>query len=336
MSFLRPGRDVSITGPEAYLPERRMRNRDVLDWMGVAVRASWITHRTGVEERRWVEPDIACSDLAAAAATRLMDRHDISRSRIGQLLLATISGDHPTPPTAPLVLGKLGLDAAGAVDLGAACAGFTSGLHIGAALQLTSDEDLLLIAADIRSKFLHRRDLATTALFGDGAASCLITGQRQGARFRLLASELGANPSIAELIGIRAGGSRLPHHQSRDEHDAFLKMAHGATLFMKGADLMREAARSLLARAACDVDEIDWFVPHQANLHLIHAMTDKLGVPRHKVVETVQFTGNTSGASVGIALGHLADNLPLASGQRILLVSAGAGGSSACALLESL
>jgi 3-oxoacyl-[acyl-carrier-protein] synthase-3 len=336
MSFLRPARDVFIVGPETHLPERRMSNRDVLDWMGVAVRPSWIAHRTGVEERRWVEPDVACSDLAVAAATRLIDRHGIARPRIAQLLLATISGDHPTPPTAPLVLGKLGLDTAGAIDLGAACAGFTSGLHLAAALHLASDEEQLLIASDIRSKFLHRRDLATTALFGDGAASCLITSQRAGARFRLLASELGASPSIAELIGIRAGGSRLPHHQSHDEHDAYLRMTHGATLFMKGAELMRDAASSLLARAGCDIGELDWLVPHQANLHLIHAMTDKLGVPRHKVVETVQFTGNTSGASVGIALSHLAERLPLAPGQRVLLVSAGAGGSSACALLESL
>jgi 3-oxoacyl-[acyl-carrier-protein] synthase-3 len=336
MSFLRPSRDVFVIGPAAHLPERRMHNRDVLDWMGVAARPSWISHRTGVEERRWVAPGVACSDLAVAAASALLDTHAIARARVGQLLLATISGDHPTPPTAPLVHGRLGLEAAGALDLGAACAGFTSGLHVGAALHLATGSELLLVAADIRSKFLHRRDLATTALFGDGAASCLITGERQGARFRLQASELGANPSIAELIGIRAGGSRLPHHQSQDEHDGYLRMAHGATLFVKGAELMSEAGRSLLARAACHVDDIDWLVPHQANLHLMHAMADKLGVPRHKVVETVQFTGNTSGASVGIALSHLAANLPLASGQRVLLVSAGAGGSSACALLESL
>ncbi|MDY7226126.1 3-oxoacyl-ACP synthase III family protein [Hyalangium rubrum] len=336
MSFLRPTEPVYLLGPKSWLPERVVTNQDVLDWMGTRARPSWITHRTGVEQRRWVAEEQACSDVAAAAASRLLEDYRIDRERIAQLLLATVSGDYPTPPTSPLVLPKLGLDRVGVLDLSAACAGFTSAVHMGAALTAATGSDQLVIAADIRSKFLNREDLATTALFGDGGASCLVSRLPEQADFQFVASELAADPSMADIIAIRAGGSRLPHHQNPDPTKVFLKMEHGATLFMKGVDNMSNGATSLLRRLEMTVDDVDWFVPHQANLHLIRAVTDKLGADRAKVVETVQFTGNTSGASVGIALSHLKEHLPLRPGQSVLLISAGAGGASACALLRSL
>ncbi|KFE68264.1 ketoacyl-ACP synthase III [Hyalangium minutum] len=336
MSFMRPAEPVYLLGPKAWLPERVVTNQDVLDWMGTRARPSWITHRTGVEQRHWVEDSQACSDIAAAAATRLLEDYRIDRKRITQLLLATVSGDFPTPPSSPLILPKLGLDGVGVLDLSAACAGFTSAVHVAAGLAQASDTDQLVIAADIRSKFLNKEDLATTALFGDGAASCLVSRNREQADFQLIASELAADASMADIIAIRAGGSRLPHHQNTDPAKVFLKMEHGATLFMKGVDNMSTAAARLLRRLELTLADVDWFVPHQANLHLIRTMTDKLGADRAKVVETVQFTGNTSGASVGIALAHLKEKLPLQPGQRILLISAGAGGASACALLRSL
>ena len=389
MSFFAPARDIYVHGPAVHLPARVMRNQDVIDWMGVHIRPSWITHRTGIEARHWVDDDQACSDIATAAAAELLSQRDIATSRIGQLVLATVSGDYPSPPTAPLVLRNLGIERAGALDLGAACAGFASGLHLCAGLHLATGEEHLLVAADIRSKFLRRRDLATVALFGDGAASCLISDRRDGADFRLLASELTANGSVGDLIAIRAGGSRLPAGRNQDEDNLYLHMRSGAALFLEGVDLMVASARSLLARTGGSIDDVDWVVPHQANLHLIRAVTDKLGVPRDKVVETVSFTGNTSGASVGIALGHLLQRLPperqsvclternravasrprraegvggawatekqrrdapqirgfategkpigaLRAGQRVLLVSAGAGGAAASALLAAL
>lgn len=335
MSFFQPAHPVYLVGPTSYLPERVMTNQAVLEWMGVEVRPSWLSHRTGIQERRWVEESQACSDLALAAARRLFEQHGLERQRITQLVLATVSGDFPSPPTSPLLLPGLGLEAIGVLDLGAACAGFTSGLFTCASFTLATGGDQLLIASEIRSKFLDKKDLATTALFGDGAAACLVTREPAGASFQLLAAELSADSSVADIIAIRAGGSRLPSHLNPEEDQAFLKMQKGATLFMKGVDLMSSSAESLLRRLGMKVEELDWVVPHQANLHLVRATTDKLGVAREKVVETVQFTGNTSGASVGIALAHLREELPLEPGQKVLLVSAGAGGSSACALLES-
>ena len=122
MSLLRPTEPVYLLGPRSWLPERVMTNQDVLTWMGTRARPSWITHRTGVEQRRWVEEGQACSDIAAAAASRLLEDYRIDRERITQLLLATVSGDYPTPPTSPLVLPKIGVEHAGVLDLSAACA----------------------------------------------------------------------------------------------------------------------------------------------------------------------------------------------------------------------
>lgn len=336
MSLFKPARPVYLVGPVSYLPERVVDNPALLAWMGVEVRPSWISHRTGIQERRWAEDSQACSDLAIAAARRLFEQYGVDRSRITQLVLATVSGDFPSPPTSPLVLPGLGLEAIGVLDLGAACAGFTSGLYTCAALALATGGEQLLIASEIRSKFLNKEDLATAALFGDGAAACLVSPEPARASFQLLAAELSADSSVADIIAIRAGGSRLPFHQSQEEENAFLKMQKGATLFMKGVELMSSSAASLLRQLEMKVEDIDWVVPHQANLHLVRATMDKLGVAAGKVVETVQFTGNTSGASVGIALAHLREKLPLRAGQKVLLVSAGAGGSSACALLVSL
>ncbi|MCE9667160.1 ketoacyl-ACP synthase III [Myxococcus stipitatus] len=336
MSFLRPTEPVYLVGPRSWLPERVVTNQDVLDWMGTRARPSWIAHRTGVEQRRWVTDEQSCGDAAVAAALRLFEEGRVDRARIVQVLLATVSGDFPTPPTSPLILPRLGLERVGVLDLSAACAGFTSAVHVGAALATATWGEQLVIAADIRSKFLNREDLATTALFGDGSAACVVTRRAEGADFQLVASELSVDASMADIIAIRAGGSRLPHHRNDDPSKAFLKMEHGATLFMKGVENMTTGADTLLRRLETKVSDVDWVVPHQANLHLMRAVTERLGVDPARVVETVRFTGNTSGASVGIALAHLREQLPLKPGQKVLLVSAGAGGASACALLHSL
>lgn len=335
MSFFKPATGIYVLGPSSYLPERVISNQDLIDWMEVNIRPSWIEHRTGIYERRWVREDQACSDIAAAAALQLFDDYAIDRQRIAQLVLATISGDYPSPPTGPLVLPRLGLDATGTFDLGAACAGFVSALHVCAGLNFATQQDHLLISADIRSKFLRKKDLATTALFGDGAISCLVSNSPQGADFRFIASEMLADGSLADIISVPAGGSRLPFTENDDESKAYLTMQNGAALFVKAVAMMAEAAERFLGQLEMTLDDIDWIVPHQANLHLVRAVTDRLNAPQEKIVETVQFRGNTSGTSVGVALHQLKSDGRLQAGQNVLLVSAGAGGSSACALLHS-
>lgn len=335
MSFHAAAKDVFLHGPVSHLPARKVSNDDLIAWMGRDIRASWIEHRTGIESRHWASDEEACSDLAAAAAEKLFADFPSKKAEARQLILATISGDYPTPPTAPLLQHRLGLRQVGAFDLTAACAGFVTGLHTAAQLHVASGETQLLLASEIRSKFLAKDDLAATALFGDGAAACFVSGEENGASFRYQASQLFSDGTVADIIAIQAGGSRLPYERAQNVEDRFLKMKKGATLFVKAAEGMAEAATQFLARVNLTVKDLDWVVPHQANLHLVRDVSRRLDLPAEKVVETVQFTGNTSGASVGIALAHLRANGRAPSRSRVLLLAAGGGGLAACALLEA-
>jgi len=336
MSFFKPKENIYITGPSVYLPRNIVTNEDLVKWMGSKMKPSWISTRTGIEKRHWVSKDESCSDIGASACEILFKEHTINKDEIEHLVLATISGDYPTPPTSPLIQHKLNLKNIGAFDLGAACAGFVSGLHTCSALVNSLEQNHLLVSADIRSKFLSKRDLGATALFGDGASACVISKVKENATFKFLGSELLADGSVADIIAIQAGGSKLPASQNDDPEKHFLKMQKGATLFVKAVAGMCDSVYSFLEKMDLSKESIDWFVPHQANLHLVRAVIDKLECAPEKVIETVQFTGNTSGASVGIALNHLVNNNPIKKGQKVLLISAGGGGLAASALLEVL
>ncbi len=335
MSFHQPFVETFLKGPEIYLPEQVITNQNLIDWMGAKIRDSWIEHRTGIRERRWTRHDEACSDLGFQAAQKLLNRIPEEREQIKTLIVATISGDYPTPPTSPLLQDRLSLKNVGAFDLGAACAGFVTGLHTASCFLAATNQTVLLISSDVRSKFLSKDDFATTALFGDGAASLVVSPNSKNSRFRLIASQLFSDGSVADMISISAGGSRLPYSINTEPENTFLKMKKGAVLFLKAAEGMAESARVFLQRLSLTPQDIDWIVPHQANLHLIREVARKLEVPPEKMIETVQFTGNTSGASVGIGLHFLVDKLNGVKRQKVLLLSAGGGGLAACALLET-
>lgn len=334
MSFHQPKENIYVHGPVEFLPANKVTNEDLIKWMGRDIRPSWISHRTGIESRHWASDSEAVSDLAAAAAEELFKLSPL-RDSARQLVLATISGDYPTPPTAPLLQHKLGLSDVGAFDLTAACAGFTTALHATSQFCVASGETQLLVSAEIRSKFLAKDDLAATALFGDGAAACFVSREEKGASFKYVASQTFSDGSVADIIAIQAGGSRLPYERAVNAEDKYLKMKKGATLFVKAAEGMAEAGERFLGRLGLKVAEVDWVVPHQANLHLVRDVARRLEVAPERVIETVQTTGNTSGASVGIALSRLRAGGGASKGARVLLLAAGGGGLAACSLLEA-
>ncbi len=337
MAFFQPREAFYVSAPAVYLPPREMTNARLVEWMGTSVKPEWIARRTGVETRWWAADDEAVSDLAVKAAEKLFSRWPGWRESVRQVVLATVSGDYPTPPTAPLVQHRLGLREAGCVDVGAACAGFVTGLYTAGAFCSASGETQLVVAAEIRSRFLDKRDVATAVLFGDGAAACLVCRDRAPGAFRFIAGELLSDGSVADIVCLAAGGSRMPCHQVRDlEQHHYLRMKDGPRLFVMAAEGMCAAATSLLDRLGMTVGDVDWLVPHQANLHLVRETARLLGYPAERVVETVQVYGNTSGSSVGLALDRLCGDARLEAGQHVLLVSAGGGGLAATALLRKM
>ncbi|MBK7892014.1 MAG: ketoacyl-ACP synthase III [Bdellovibrionales bacterium] len=334
MSFQKPALPIYVRGPFAIVPERSVDNQSVIDWMKVKIRPSWIEKRTGIKTRHWVKETESTSDLAFHACEKLFSHCPNLRMSVRNLQLTTISGDFLTPPTSPLLQYRLGLKDTGAVDLGAACAGYVTGLHYSASLAATTNELQLLVAADVRSKFIDPGDFATAVLFGDGASACLVSATEIEHDFIFLGSQLFSDGSVADLISIPSGGSKSPFSLATEINDTKLKMKQGAELFLRAAEGMANAATAFLAKMNCPIENVKWFVPHQANLLLVQETARRLNINLDNVVQTVVKYGNTSGSSTGLALADLLDCRSAQSGDLVLLIAAGGGGLASCCLLQ--
>lgn len=334
MNLLRTNKPIYLKGPYAALPDKLMSNKDVLDWMNSSQNPAVIGFSTGIRNRRWVNADQACSDLAVLAAEKLFTEKPDEKDKISQIILATISGDYVSPPTSPLVQYRLGLENTGAFDVGAACAGFVVGLHTSAAIAQASKGSILLIASEVRSKFLNKNNFATSVLFGDGAAACTVSEDQEHADFRFIASALFADGEVSDTVSTPAGGSRLPAWECTNPDQFYITIKETTALFIKAVHGMVDSATAFLNELNLSIDDIQWLVPHQGNKNLVLSVAKQLGFPDERVVKTVEETGNTSGSSVGIALDALRQMGKIKARDNVLLVAAGGGGIAACALLE--
>ncbi len=335
MSFFKFSTPVYFSQPTAEIPKQEITNERLIDLMGVKLKPAWIEKRTGIQKRYWVN-DESCSDLAFGACKSLFNKYSIKPDEIEALMLATISGDYQSPPTAPFLQHRLGLSVdVGCMDVGAACSGFVTGLISAGNFVANLDKDILLVASEIRSKFLDTKDFTTSVLFGDGAAATKVSKSKEGNQFQLLAAEMLADGSVADIISIPSGGSRSPvTAENLDENK--LRMKSGSELFIKATNGMHESAVNLLKRLNLTTNDIAWVVPHQANLHMIHLIAQRLEFPLERVSQTVKKWGNTSGASVGMALSDLKIGEDVKSGDKVLLISAGGGGLTANAVIQVL
>ena len=335
MSFLKPSTDIYIKGPNHYVPEKVINNDYLVEWMGASIRGTWIEKRTGIQERRWVDEDTAVSDLATICASNFLDTFKIDKTKISTMIMSTISGDYPTPPTAPLVQHRLELEDIGCFDLGAACGGFITSLLTASSICMATQSDILLVSAEIRSKFIAKDNFETNVLFGDGSATCLVTLEKENADFKIIGIKCYSDGSVADIISIPDGGSRSPIIPGK-EYKNTLVMKGGAELFIKALNGMHKTSLDLLENLDLSLSDIDWVVPHQANLLMIKALAKKLDFPMEKVMQTVKFWGNTSGSSVGMALSYLKENYPIKKGDKVLMISAGGGGLAANGIIEVL
>lgn len=334
MNFLFAEKNLYLKGPYSALPEKVMSNQDVLQWMDSTQSPTLISFSTGIRNRRWAAADEACSDLAIKASEKLLQAKPLEKNKIKQIILATISGDYPSPPTSPLIQYRLGLKHTGAFDVGAACAGFVVGLHTSAAIAQATEGSILLIASEIRSKFLNKNNFATSVLFGDGAAACILSQDKEHAEFRFIASALFADGEVSDTVATPAGGSRLPAALCTDPQQFYINIKENTALFVKAVQGMVHGAEEFLQELKLTSSDIQWLVPHQGNKNLVLSVAKQLGFAEQQVVKTVEETGNTSGSSVGIALDSLRTHHPIKPQDKVLLVAAGGGGIAACALLE--
>lgn len=322
---------AQIAGWGMYVPSTVITN-DAFVRMGLDTSEEWITSRTGIEQRYLVGLDEATSDMAVKAALPALAMAETHGSEVDLVVVATCTPDHVMPSTASIVQNKIGADGAGAMDVNAACAGFVYALNV-AAGQVESGRanTVLVVGADELSIYLNWKDRNTCILFGDGAGAVLL---KAGSEPGIMSSTMGSDGSGAGLLTIPAGGSRFRINGNGPKAASPYLTMNGPQVFRWATQMMTAAAEQVITSSGLKPDEIDLFIPHQANMRIIEATARRLGLSPEKVFANVDRYGNTSAASIPIALCEALDNGLLKVGDNIVLTSFGAGLSWAAVALR--
>ena len=319
-----------IAGIGSYVPARVLTNAD-LERM-VATSDEWIRERTGIRERRIAATGEACSDFAVQAGKRALTAAGLAATDLDMILVATCTGDYPLPATACLVQHQLGATKAAACDLSAACCGFVYALSVADAYIKTGMRHVLVIGSEVMSAITDWTDRNTCVLFGDGAGAAVISAS-DGKR-GILSTHLRSDGTLCELIMVPGGGSRTPPSEKViDERLQYIKMKGNET-FKVAVRTLEEIARSTLSENHLCVEDIDLYVPHQANIRILKAVMERLGLPIEKVMLNVDRYGNTSAASIPIALDEAVREGRIKDGSLVMLGAFGAGLTWASAVIR--
>jgi 3-oxoacyl-[acyl-carrier-protein] synthase-3 len=314
-------RHATIAGLGSRLPDRVVSN--AFFEARLETSDEWIRDRTGIGQRRFAADGETTSDLAVEATMSALEVAGLSPEQVDLIICATLTPDTPIPAAAVWVQRKLGLTCP-AFDLNAACAGFSYGMSTGAAfIESGAAETVVVIGAEVLSRFLDFSDRSTCVLFGDGAGAVVL---RPSGSPGLLGSVLGADGSAADILIIPAGGSALPASTGTvTSGDHSIRMPSGREVFKRAVIEMSNACRQLLEKSGYAPDDVDVLIPHQANARIMIAVAERLGIGLDRAIVDVEEVGNTSAASIPIALDRAWNAGRIADGDLVLLTSFGAG-----------
>ena len=323
---------AKISSLGCYVPPRLLTNAD-LEKM-VETTDQWITERTGIRQRHLVDKGVATSDLAAEAARRCLAIRGISADDVEAIIVATVTPDMMFPATACLVQNKIGAKHAWGFDLSAACSGFPYALQVGAKLvESGAHKAVLVIGADVMSSIIDYEDRATCVIFGDGAGAVLLEPCLEG--------EIGLIDYYHEIDGAGAPALNMPGGGSLNPptSETVLKNMHvvhqdGQAVYKFAVRKMAEAAETVLARNGITGADLDCFIPHQANKRIILSTADRLGLPLDRVVINIDRFGNTTAATIPLAMKTAMEEGTLKKGELVLLASVGAGFTVGTTLLR--
>lgn len=315
-------KNVGIIGLGTYVPENVMTNFDFEKIIDTS--DEWIRTRTGIEERRFASADQATSDLGAEASKKALEKAGLSAEDIDMIILATTTPDYPIQSTACVVQELIGAINAAAVDINAACSGFVYALAMAKGLIASGmNKRILVIGAEVLSKCVDMQDRNTCVLFGDGAAAAVVAEVEEG--YGMLSQFLGAEADVKGALRTPAGGTRKPLSQEvLDERSNFLQMK-GQDVFKFAVKALPKATLEALEGANLKAENIDMVFPHQANVRIIEAASKRLEIPMDKFYLNLNKLGNTSSASIGLALGEALDKGLVKKGDTIALTGFGAG-----------
>jgi len=322
--------NARITGTGSYAPAKVLSNAD-LEQM-VATSDEWIAERTGIRERRIAGTGEACSDLAVKAAQRALDSAGVGASDLDMILLATCTGDYPLPATACLIQHRLGATRAAACDLSAACCGFVYALSVADAYVRTGMRHVLVIGSEVMSAITDWTDRNTCILFGDGAGAAVVSASE--GESGILSTHLRSDGALWELIAVPGGGSRLPPSEKVVSEKLNCIKMKGNETFKVAVRTLEDVARETLAANNVKIEDLDLYVPHQANVRILKAVSDRLGLPLEKVMLNLDRYGNTSAASIPIALDEAVRQGRIKEGSLVMLGAFGAGLTWASALIR--
>lgn len=324
-------RYAAIIGWGMAVPERVVSNKDLAQV--VATSDEWIRTRTGIIERRVVGPGEFTSTLATMAGRRAIECAGVNPNDIDMVILATCTPDRPFPSTACRVQSNLGIPRAGAFDLNAACSGFVYGMHVATGMiRGGMNHTILLVGVDIFTHLINWQDRNTSVLFGDGAGAVVLQASDQS--LGLVSSVLGSWGDGEELMAADAGGTRLPLTPELLNQKRQHVYMHGREIFKHAVREMSESSYRAMAEAGVTIDDIHLVVPHQANLRIIEAIAKRLEIPTERIFVNLDRYGNTSAASVPIALCEAVEQERLRGGDNVLLTAFGGGLTWASAVIR--
>jgi 3-oxoacyl-[acyl-carrier-protein] synthase-3 len=318
------GFNVSITGLGAYAPDRVLTNNDLAKLVDTS--DEWIMERTGIRERRIAAPEQALSDLALPACRDALEQAGVQAHEIDYLVCATVTPDMAFPTSAAILADTLGMPDAAAYDLSAGCTGFMYALAQAYGMIVSGlSNKALVVGGDILSRILDWSDRSTLVLFGDGAGAVVLERVEGGG---FLGFELGADGGGGEFLWLPGSGSRI-----FENSDKYVKM-HGREVFKFATRVLVTSAEKVLAECGRSIDEVDVYVPHQANVRIIDHAARKLGIPADRVVVNVDRYGNTSSGSIPLALADADADGRLQPGSLVLMTGMGAGLTWGSGLIE--
>lgn len=313
---------VGITGTGSYLPEKELTNFDLENMVDTT--DEWIKTRTGISKRRVVEDNIATSDLATEAAKRAIDNAGLSSEDIDLIIVATVTPDMAFPSTACIVQKNIGAKNAAAFDIEAACSGFIYGITIGEQfIKSGVYKNVLVIGAETLSKIINWKDRNTCVLFGDGAGAAILQPVKEG--YGILSSSLGADGSSGDYLTQPAGGSRIPASIETVANNLHYVQMDGSEVFKFAVRIMAKSALQAIESSGLKLNDIDYMIPHQANIRIIEAAAKRLNLDMDKVYVNLNNYGNMSAASVPVALDEAVRKGNIKTGDIVTLVAFGGG-----------
>ena len=326
------GRPTTITSLATYVPPRLLTNADLEKLVDTS--NEWILQRTGIRERHVVDPGVGTSDLGKEAAIEAIARAGLTPDDIGVIVCGTVTPDMLFPSTACLIQHKIGAHHAWGFDLSAACSAFTYSLTTASQFVASgAHEHALVVGADVMSSIIDYKDRSTCVLFGDGAGAVVVSAAKPGEPC-ILDFEHEIDGSGAPALCMPAGGSlRPPSHETVDQRMHYVKQ-DGQAVFKFAVRKTEEIARRVLERNGLQAADLDLFVSHQANRRIIQSATEKLGVPEDKVIINIERFGNTTAATIPLALNDAVGSGRLKKGDLVLLASVGAGFTVGAVLLR--